>query len=89
MGKKEKFQEMTVEEAKQWRASLHKPVEKKLTDQEKREQFRLFWAKSKKKYFSKTENIEKILWLHLVSTKHDEPEKFQKGIENFGLKRTQ
>lgn len=87
MAKKEKHEEMSLEEAKEWRASLHKPKERKLTDQEKKEKFRLFWAKSKKKYASKTQNIEKILWLHLVSTNHDEPEKFEKGLENFGLKR--
>ena len=87
MGKKEKIEEMSIEEARALRASLHKPKERELTSQEKKEQFRIFWAKSKKKYTSKTANIEKILWLHLVSTGNDEPQNFEKGIQNFGLKK--
>ena len=87
MAKKELKQEMTLEEAKAYRASLYKPQKKELTAQDKKEQFRLFWAKSKKKYSSKTKEIEKILWLHLLSTGHDEPEKFEKGLQHFGLKK--
>jgi hypothetical protein len=79
-------QEMTSDEAKAYRASLHKPTKKKLTMQEKREAFRLFWAKEKAKY-GKKKDLEGILWMHLVSSKLDEPEDFTKGVSHFGLKK--
>jgi hypothetical protein len=79
-------QEMTAEEAKAFRASLYRPEVVKLTEKQKREQFRLFWAKSKRKY-GKTKNLEEIIWLHLKSSKMDEPEQFEVGIAHFGLKK--
>lgn len=87
MAKKELRTEMTLEEARAYRASLYKPQKKQLTPREKREKFRLFWAKSRKKYPSKTNELEKILWLHLLATGHDDPEKFEKGLQHFGLKK--
>ncbi len=91
MAKKEKVEqmekrEMTQEEAKAFRASLYKPEVRTLTDKEKREQFRVFWAKAKKQY-GKSKELEEILWVHLKSTKQDEPEKFEAGIAHFGLKK--
>lgn len=91
MAKKEKVeqmenQEMTAEEAKAFRASLAKPEVRQLTENEKREQFRVFWAKCKRKY-GKTKNIEEIIWLHLKSSKMDEPEQFEAGLVHFGLKK--
>ena len=86
--KKEKLEEMpemTLEEAKAYRASLCKPEAVKLSDEEKREQFRLFWAQEKHKY-GKSKDLETILWLHLKSIKMDEPEKFNDAIRHFGLK---
>lgn len=79
-------QEMTAEEAKAYRASLYKPQPAVLTDSQKREQFRLFWARTKKKY-GKAKDIEGIIWLHLKTMKMDEPEKFEEGIKHFGLKK--
>jgi len=79
-------QEMTLEEAKAYRASLHKPQEKTLSDQEKRELFRLFWAKSRRKY-GKSRELEQILWIHMKATGFDVPEKFEAGIDHFGLKK--
>lgn len=79
-------QEMTLEEAKAYRASLYKPAVKKFSDAEKREQFRVFWAQSRKKY-GRPRELEPILWMHLKDTKHDEPEKFEAGISHFGLKK--
>lgn len=76
---------MSEEEAKAFRASLYKPQIKQLTEKEKREQFRLFWAKSKRKY-GKAKDLEQIIWLHLKSIKMDSPEQFESGIKNFGLK---
>lgn len=79
-------QEMTLEESKAYRASLYKPVVKKLSEAEKREKFRLFWAQSRKKY-GKPRELESILWIHLKVTKQDEPEQFEAGLQHFGLKK--
>ena len=92
MAKKEKVdqmenkEEMTADEARAFRASLHKPEVLVLTEREKREQFRIFWAQSKRKY-GKAKDLEEILWLHLKSSKMDEPEKFEDGLKHFGLKK--
>lgn len=86
--KKEKLEEMpemTLEEAKAYRASLCKPEVIELSGEEKREQFRLFWAQEKHKY-GKSKDLEPILWLHLKAIKMDEPSKFSEGILNFGLR---
>ena len=79
-------EEMTLEEARAYRASLHKPAIKSFSEQEKREEFRLFWAQEKYK-FGKSKDLEEILWLHLKATKMDEPSKFQDGLTHFGLKK--
>ena len=78
--------EMTLEEAKAFRASLYKPEAKKFSDQEKREAFRLFWAQNRKMY-GKSKDLESIIWLHLKAVKMDEPEKFEDGVKHFGLKK--
>ncbi len=78
--------EMTLEEAKAYRASLYKPVAVELTEEQKREQFRMFWAQNKRQY-GKSKDIEEIIWLHLKAIKMDKPEKFQDGINHFGLKK--
>lgn len=81
----EEIQEMSLEEAKAFRASLYKPTVQELTEQDKREAFRIFWAQNRTKY-GQTKEIEGILWLHLVATKLNSPENFINGIQNFGLK---
>ena len=78
-------QDMTLEEAKAYRASLAKPEVKVWTESEKREEFRLFWAQAKRQY-GKAKDIEGILWSHLKSCGMDKPEDFKKGIAHFGLK---
>lgn len=78
--------EMTLEEARAYRAALYKPEVILLTDAEKREAFRKFWAQEKSKY-GKSKDIEPILWAHMKSTKHDDPAKFEDGIAHFGLKK--
>lgn len=83
---KNKSEEMSLEEAKAYRASLYKEVPKTLSEEEKREQFRIFWASEKSKY-GKTKDLEQIIWLHLKATKMDEPEKFENGLQSFGLKK--
>ena len=91
MAKEKKVQQMenkqmTSEEAKAYRASLYVPQIVKLTEQQKREQFRIFWAQAKRKY-GKTKELEEIVWLHLKSSKMDEPSQFEAGIAHFGLKK--
>jgi hypothetical protein len=92
MAKREDFQEepraeMSTEEAKAFRAALYvAPAAKPLTDTQKREQFRVFWAKAKRQY-GKPKSLEQILWLHIKSAKLDSPEQFEAGMKSFGLKK--
>ena len=82
----EEQQEMTLEEAKAYRASLYKPVPRVLPEQERREEFRLFWAKNRTKY-GRDKDLEDVLWIHLKSAKFDDPNKFEEGLKHFGLKK--
>lgn len=84
--KKQKKQDMSLAEAKAYRASLHKETTKKLDDHEKREQFRIFWAENKYKY-GKAKDLEPILWEHLKAAKLEDPENFEAGVTHFGLKK--
>lgn len=79
--------EMSLEEAKAFRASLHKPVKKVLSDEQKREAFRVWWAK-RKKDLSKSGKVEYAVWLHLKTIGMDDPENFEAGIYNFGYKKS-
>ena len=80
--------EMTLEEARAFRASLHKPVAAELTAEDKQEEFRKLWAQEKSKYpKSKVSDLEHILWLHLKASRMDKPEQFEAGISHFGLKK--
>ena len=80
-------QEMTLEEAKAWRASLAKPASAKpLSQKQKRDAFKVYWTQNKKKY-GMTGKLEHVLWLHLVSTKNDEPANFEAGLKHFGIKK--
>lgn len=81
-----KAPEMTLEQSKAYRASLHKPTPKVLTEEQKREEFRIFWAGNKAKY-GKSKAIEKAIWLHLKAIKMNSPEQFAAGLDNFGLKK--
>ena len=77
--------EMTLEEAKAFRASLAKPASAKpLSQKQKRDAFKVYWTQNKKKY-GMTGKLEHVLWLHLVSTKNDEPANFERGLDNFGI----
>jgi hypothetical protein len=84
--RKEKSEDMSLEEAKAYRASLYKPVIKVLSDEEKREEFRLYWAQEKSKY-GKSKDLEEILWLHLKASKMNDPSKFEDGLNHFGLRK--
>jgi hypothetical protein len=76
--------EMSLAEAKAYRASLHKPVPRVLTEDQKREAFRIFWV-GNKKAFGKGKSLEKALWLHLKSIGMNTPEQFADGLKHFGL----
>lgn len=78
--------EMTLEEAKAWRKSLHVEKPKELTDSQKREEFRVFWAQEKANY-GKGKDLENVLWTHLKSIKMTDPTKFAEAISHFGLKK--
>lgn len=84
--KKEKKQEMSLDEARAYRAALHKEQPAILDESQKREQFRLYWAENKSKY-GKAKDLEDILWVHLQSAKLSDPENFEKGLAHFGLKK--
>jgi hypothetical protein len=84
--KEEPKEEMSMEEARAFRAALYIPKPKSLTEAEKREQFRMFWAREKRKY-DRPKNLEPVLWLHLKAAKLDSPEQFEAGIKSFGLKK--
>lgn len=77
---------MTLEEARADRAARYIPPVKILTDQQKREAFRIFWAQAKRKY-GKAKDLESIIWLHLKSSKMDDPSQFEAGLLHFGLKK--
>lgn len=79
-------EEMTLEEARAYRVSKYKPAAVVLSEQEKREQFRIFWARERSSY-GKPKNLEQILWVHLKASKLDDPSKFDDGIKHFGLKK--
>lgn len=83
---KEEREEMTLEEAKAYRASLHRPQPKVLTLDEKKDLFRLYWAQERKSYGS-ARKLEHLLWTHLVATGNSDPEAFEAGISHFGLKK--
>ncbi len=82
----QEVKEMSLQEAKAYRASLYKEQPRKLDDHEKRELFRLFWAENKYKY-GKAKDLEDVLWLHLKASKLDDPENFDNGLAHFGLKK--
>jgi hypothetical protein len=78
--------EMSSAEARAYRTSLYKPAAESLTEEDKRDKFRVFWAQQKYKY-GKSKDLEEILWLHLKAVKMSEPEKFEDGLAHFGLKK--
>ena len=78
--------QMTLDQSKAYRAALHKPVAKVLTDAQKREAFRVWWTGHKNKY-GKSGKLELALWMHLKATGMDKPEDFEAGIFNFGIKK--
>lgn len=78
--------EMSLEEARLYRAALHKPRSRILSESEKREAFRIFWTSNKSKY-GKAKSLEKALWLHLKTIGMNSPEQFAQGLQNFGLKK--
>jgi hypothetical protein len=54
------------------------------SNENSRQEFKKFFIKLKK-WFSLDNDMENILWLHLVAIKCDSKEKFNEGLKNFGL----
>jgi hypothetical protein len=78
--------EMSLKEARAYRASLYKPSPRILSEDEKREAFRIYWTTQKAKY-GKGKSLEKAIWLHLKTIGMNSPEQFEQGLANFGLKK--
>ena len=78
--------EMSLADAKAFRASLYKPQPKALSENQKREAFRIYWASQKSQY-SKAKSLEHSLWLHLSAIQMNTPDKFADGLAHFGLKK--
>lgn len=83
---KEESDEASLARSRAYRASLQSPQAAALTEEDKRDQFRTFWAQEKYKY-GKSKDLEQILWLHLKAVKMSEPEQFEAGLSHFGLKK--
>ena len=79
-------EEMSLEEAKAYRASLYTVPKVILSETDRRNKFKLFWAQARKQ-FGKPKDLESILWIHLKATGNDHPDNFENGIAHFGLKR--
>jgi len=89
MAKKEQNKaadEMTLEEARAYRAARHAANVAPQSEEQQKEKFRIFWAQEKVKY-GRPKELEEILWLHLKAIRHDAPEKFEAGLKHFGLKK--
>lgn len=88
MAKKENKlnEEMTLEEARAYRAARYAASAPILSEEQRKEKFRIFWTEEKTKY-GRPKELEEILWLHLKAIKHDAPEKFEAGLKHFGLKK--
>jgi hypothetical protein len=48
--------------------------------------FQEYWAAARKSY-GRDKDLEEILWPHLKAIGHDSPEKFEAGVQHFGLKK--
>lgn len=83
---KEENKEMSTEEAKKWRASLAKSPSSILTEEQRREAWRLYWAQEKSKW-ANSKDLEHIVWLHLRAVSMAVPSRFEEGIKHFGLKK--
>lgn len=66
--------------------NMQKPAHlRDMNKKEKREAFRQFFIKAKRK-LNLSSSLEDVIWMHLESTGMDSPENFKKGMQNFGYK---
>jgi hypothetical protein len=79
-------QEMTLEEARAFRLSLAKAKKQELPEEQKREEFRKYWAQHKAS-FGQGKEYEPIIWAHLKAIGLDHPSQFDQGIKHFGLQK--
>jgi hypothetical protein len=85
--KVEEVKEMSLEEARKWRASLAKAAAPAILKEEQvREAWRLYWAQEKSKW-ANSKDLEHIIWLHLKAVAMAVPSRFEEGIKHFGLKK--
>jgi len=56
-----------------------------LREDEVRKEFRNYFVKIKRQ-LKLDPSLEGVIWLHFKAAGFDQPEKFDKGIENFGYK---
>ena len=75
-----------ISAARAARLAAYKPQPEEQSEQERRQAFQVFWASNRSSY-GKERDMEQLLWLHLKAIKHDTQDKFEAGIENFGLKK--
>jgi len=78
--------EEKTERAKARRQALHKAKISTLDVKDAREAFRKYWLVNKKAY-GREKDIEEILWIHLKSVSCIQPDQFEDGITEFGLKK--
>ena len=83
--KAENIQEK-LENARQAQIAQSNQATDSLTEQEKKEAFRAYWAISRKLY-NKEKDVEDILWAHLKAIDCDSEELFDEGVADFGLKK--
>ena len=80
----EESEEMSLEEARAYRANLAALKSAPKREDERREDFRKFWAENKAKY-GKEKDLEQVLWLHLKAINKDNSDSFEAGLSHFGL----
>jgi hypothetical protein len=51
-----------------------------------RDAFSEFWSRVRKEY-NRPRELEPIIWAHLKSSGHDQPQLFEEGLTHFGLKK--
>jgi hypothetical protein len=81
--KRDEFDIDHMKVAEEMRSSMIKEKKKKI---DARQAFRKHFIKIKSKLNLKPE-MEGVLWKHLKATKNDTPEKFDVGLQNFGINR--
>lgn len=85
---KDKIQDLRekLEKAREAQVFASKPEVDEYEIARAREEFRVFWASEKKNY-NRTRDIEDVLWAHLKASGNASPDRFEKGLAHFGLRK--